>query len=140
MDRWIFQFTDIIRQFSPSLKGASAKTSENEDSFDADLNVAFLGASARFVIKNKYLVPYYRKLTMHFDNGKKLSYKKLMLPIMHHRTPNAIKFCCTCVYMKLTQNLWGDPAVRGQTAMEILRIKAEEDSYHHRETNQYKVN
>lgn len=56
MDKWIFQFTDVIRQFSPSLKGASAKTSENEESFDADLNVAFLGASARFVIKNKYLI------------------------------------------------------------------------------------
>ena len=53
MDKWILQFTDIIRQFSPSLKGASTKTSEREDSFDADLNVAFLGASARFVTKNK---------------------------------------------------------------------------------------
>ena len=45
--------TDIMRQFSPSLKGASARTLASEDSFDADLNVAFLGASARFVIKNK---------------------------------------------------------------------------------------
>jgi len=53
MYMWILKFTDIIRQFSPSLKGASTKTSEREDSFDADLNVAFLGASARFVIKNK---------------------------------------------------------------------------------------
>jgi len=50
---WILRFADIIRQFSPSLKGASIETSESEDSFDADLNVAFLGASARFVIKNK---------------------------------------------------------------------------------------
>ena len=50
MDNWILQFTDIIRQFSPSLKGASTKPSDRED---ADLNVAFLGASARFVIKNK---------------------------------------------------------------------------------------
>lgn len=52
------QFTDIIRQFSPSLRGASAKTLASEDSFDADLNVAFLGASARFArleIINKYL-------------------------------------------------------------------------------------
>ena len=52
MARWILQFSDIIRQFSP-LKGASTETSEGEDSLDADLNVAFLGASARFVIKNE---------------------------------------------------------------------------------------
>lgn len=52
---FFFQFTDIIRQFNPSLKGA--QTSESKDNFDHHLNVAFLGASARFVInkvKKKY--------------------------------------------------------------------------------------
>lgn len=37
---------NIIRQFSPSLKGASAKVSQDANSFVDDLNVAFPGASA----------------------------------------------------------------------------------------------
>ena len=43
-------FTDIIRQFSPSVKGASAKVSQDEYDFVDDLNVAFLGASTRYVV------------------------------------------------------------------------------------------
>ena len=42
-------FTDIIRQFSPSVKGASAKVSQDDDDFVDDLNVAFIGASARYM-------------------------------------------------------------------------------------------
>ena len=43
-------FTDIIRQFNPWLKGASVKD------LSADLNVAFIGASARSASKFSLLL------------------------------------------------------------------------------------
>ena len=43
--------TDIIQQFNPWLKGASVKNSVSDGVFNADLNVAFVGATARSASK-----------------------------------------------------------------------------------------
>ena len=57
--------TDIIRQFNPSLKGASVRTPAGVSPLNADLNVAFVGASARSASKLYYCSLYTFSSVLH---------------------------------------------------------------------------